>query len=174
LASVIALGIPAESATKSLAGLHSPWGRYESVFIDGREVILALGKNPASLAELVRIGADSEIDAVVVGVNDAIADGRDASWYWDVDLWPLLANRTVVLAGTRRSDMALRLKYAAAARGIGDWSATASFDDPADAVAKLVAKSRSGARILVVATYTAMLGLRADLASRHLVAPVPT
>ena len=173
VAAVTALGVPFRSAVESLAGLRPPWGRYERVDIDGREVILALGKNPASVAELIRIGTSAEVDSVVVGVNDAVADGRDASWYWDVDLTPLLAGRAYLLTGTRRLDLALRLKYSAA----HIWSAHAPddavVDRPADALSRMVAATAPGGRIFVVLTYTALLELRSALAARRLVPAMP-
>lgn len=46
-------------------------------------------------------------------INDAPPDGRDISWLWDVD-FQLLADShllSLVSAGSRRLDMALRLKY---------------------------------------------------------------
>ena len=48
----------------------------------------------------------------VVALNDAIADGRDVSWIWDVDFEPLLGGlETVVVAGERAAELALRFKY---------------------------------------------------------------
>jgi UDP-N-acetylmuramyl tripeptide synthase len=170
---VVALGVPFGSAVKSLSGLRPPWGRYERVDIDGREVILSLGKNPASVAELVRIGASADVDSVVVGVNDAAADGRDASWYWDVDLAPLLAGRQFLLAGTRRLDLALRLKYSAAHAGHTSSPAASTADSPADALTRMVAATPPGGRVFVVLTYTALLELRSVLAARMLLPPMP-
>ena len=170
---VVALGVPFESAVASLSSLRPPWGRYERVDIDGREVILSLGKNPASVAELVRIGASADVDTVVVGVNDAAADGRDASWYWDVDLAPLLAGRQFLLAGTRRLDLALRLKYSAAHARHTQSPADAMADSPADALSRMVAATPLGGRVFAVLTYTALLELRSALAARMLLPPMP-
>ena len=48
-----------------------------------------------------------------IALNDRIADGRDVSWVWDAD-FELLAGaaRSVICAGTRAPEMAVRLKYA--------------------------------------------------------------
>ena len=49
----------------------------------------------------------------VIALNDAIADGRDVSWIWDVDFEPLLAGLDRLLAtGERAAELALRFKYA--------------------------------------------------------------
>jgi len=170
---VVALGVPFRSAAESLSGLRPPWGRYERLDIDGREVILSLGKNPASVAELVRIGASADVDTVVVGVNDAVADGRDASWYWDVDLAPLFAGRQFLLTGTRRLDLALRLKYSAVYAQHTSSPADATVDSPADALSRMVAATPPGGRVFVVLTYTALLELRSALAARMLLSPMP-
>ena len=48
----------------------------------------------------------------MVALNDAIADGRDVSWIWDVDFEPLLelADR-IVVTGDRAAELALRFTY---------------------------------------------------------------
>ena len=50
--------------------------------------------------------------ARAVALNDAIADGRDVSWIWDVDFEPLLAGlERVVATGDRAAELALRCAY---------------------------------------------------------------
>ena len=173
VAAVSNLGVPVRQAVDALGEVRSPWGRYENIVVDGRNVILALGKNPSSVAELVRIGASTPLDGVVVAVNDNIADGRDASWYWDVDISPLLAGRRYLLTGARRLDLALRLKYAAAERGEFAPPDGVVVAQSIDALDTLVAQTPTDGRILVLATYSAMLQLRSVLAARGLVAPLP-
>ena len=173
VAAVVSLGVPFASAVGSLSGLRPPWGRYERLDLDGREVVLALGKNPASVAELVRIGVGADVDSVIVGVNDAVADGRDASWYWDVDMTPLLTGRRYMLTGTRRLDLALRLKYSAITGLQAAEPDNPVVDRPIDALTRMVAATPRGGRIFVVMTYTALLELRSALAARRLVSPMP-
>ena len=49
----------------------------------------------------------------MIALNDAIADGKDVSWIWDVDFEPLLAGlERVVATGDRAAELALRCKYA--------------------------------------------------------------
>ena len=46
-------------------------------------------------------------------LNDNIADGRDTTWIWDIDMEQLLPEAEIIVtSGTRRHEMALRLKYA--------------------------------------------------------------
>ena len=48
-------------------------------------------------------------DFGLIAVNDNYADGRDVSWFWDVD-FSLLKN-VAMISGVRAYDMALRLQY---------------------------------------------------------------
>ena len=49
---------------------------------------------------------------LVLALNDAIADGRDVSWIWDVDFEPLLPHvERVVVTGERAAELGLRLVY---------------------------------------------------------------
>ena len=48
----------------------------------------------------------------MIALNDAIADGRDVSWIWDVDFEPLLAGLDrLVATGSRAAELALRFAY---------------------------------------------------------------
>jgi UDP-N-acetylmuramyl tripeptide synthase len=77
---------------------------------DGRRIDVVLAKNPASWGQVIE-SVESDSAAVVVGVNDELADGTDPSWLWDVP-FERLAGRQVAAAGTRRLDVALRLRHA--------------------------------------------------------------
>jgi UDP-N-acetylmuramyl tripeptide synthase len=128
---------------------------------------MLLIKNPAGANEAIRtIVAGGPPRVAVVALNDAIADGKDVSWIWDVDFEPLLeALPRVVVTGDRAAELALRFKYA-------------GF--PADAVEVLPALERAldrglelarpGGELIVLPTYTAMLGLRRIVAGRGHVA----
>ncbi len=55
---------------------------------------------------------------VLFVLNDHSSDGRDISWIWDVDFERLIGQTaTLVVAGTRALDLALRLKYAGIEQG---------------------------------------------------------
>jgi UDP-N-acetylmuramyl tripeptide synthase len=99
----------------------------------------------------------------MIVINDRHADGRDVSWLWDVD-FELLADGASPLttAGIRGSDMANRLKYA----GVAADRITALDADPGAAIDAFVASLPEGGRGYILATYTAMLDLRANLAQR--------
>lgn len=168
------LGVAPETAITALAGASVPFGRFEELGIDGRRVVLALVKNPASLAELTRIGVESAVDTVLFALNDAFADGRDVSWYWDASPAAMLRDHVFVVSGRRAADFVLRLRYdllddrAQELRGL-----VATVDPPAEGLARAVAATPVGGTVFVIATYTALLGLRAGLVERGLVPAMP-
>jgi lipid II isoglutaminyl synthase (glutamine-hydrolysing) len=169
VAAAISMGITAERAVDALADAMPAFGRYEEVEIDGRRVVLTLGKNPASLAELARIAMESQVEAVLFALNDDFADGQDVSWYWDVDVAALLNGRPYGISGARAPDFLLRLKYGAAdgAGKIPPGFAGIS-ENPIRGLDRLVATTSRGDTVFVIATYTALLRLRHDLVARAL------
>lgn len=174
VATASALGVPTDAAVAALEGIGGPFGRWESFELGGRRVVLALVKNPASLDEVTRAGAAAAVDGVLFAMNDQHADGRDVSWYWDADPTPLVPGRIVAIAGSRAPDLLLRLRYellddpALSLPGL-----LGLHDRPLDGLDALVAAVRPGGTVLVVSTYTALLGLRAGLVARGLLAPMP-
>ena len=71
-------------------------------------VLLLLIKNPAGANEAVRtLVAGGAPSLAVIALNDAIADGRDVSWIWDVDFEPLLEGlERLVVTGGRAAELA--------------------------------------------------------------------
>ena len=90
------------------------FGRGERVQVEGRNVRLLLAKNPTGFNEVLRtLFSDGTPRNVLFVLNDNVADGRDVSWIWDVDFeWVVQQTTTLVVAGSRALDLALRLKYA--------------------------------------------------------------
>jgi len=173
-AAAMALGFDVRSSVRALGAAEPPFARFEQFSVRGRTVVLSLLKNPATMAELTSAARDVAVDRMVVALNDAFADGRDVSWYWDCSPADLVAARPYRLAGRRAADLALRLKYAVcedpAAAPAGSLGIT---DDPTEAVDRTVAEAPEGGTVLVVATYTALLGIRAAFAARGDVPPMP-
>jgi hypothetical protein len=77
-------------------------------------VRLLLAKNPTGFNEVLRtLFSEGMQRHVLFVLNDNVADGRDISWIWDVDFERVVGHTTtLVTAGTRALDLALRLKYA--------------------------------------------------------------
>ena len=100
----------------------------------------------------------------VIALNDAVADGRDVSWIWDVDFEPLLAGLdTVVVSGGRAAELALRCKY-----GGLDESKIEVVPDLPQALDRGLELTPDGGELVVLPTYTAMLALQRLVAERGL------
>ena len=129
---------------------------------------MLLIKNPAGANEVVRTLVDGGAPRLaVVALNDAIADGRDVSWIWDVDFEPLLDGLdTVVASGERAAELALRFKYGGLAENAIE--VEPSLERALDRGLEL---TPAGGELVVLPTYTAMLGLQRIVAARGLARP---
>jgi UDP-N-acetylmuramyl tripeptide synthase len=102
----------------------------------------------------------------VIALNDAIADGRDVSWIWDVDFEPLVGGLdTLVATGSRAAELALRFAYGGLARDRIE--VVPSLEAALDRGLEL---TPVGGELTLLPTYTAMLALRRIVASRGHVA----
>ena len=103
----------------------------------------------------------------MIALNDAIADGRDVSWIWDVDFEPLLEGlERVIVTGARAAELALRFKYA------GLEASAIEVEPDLERGARPRARATpAGGELVVLPTYTAMLALRQIVAERGHVRP---
>ncbi len=168
LATARALDVALPTATRAIASFTPAFGRLEELSVDGRTVRLVLVKNPAGFnAAIAAFLETGRRPRLLAALNDRDADGRDVSWIWDADfesLGPSIEH--VVVTGIRSRDLANRLKYAGVPRErmevVDPWAA---------AIDRAVGSVPVGEELIVLATYTAMLALRAELARRGHVAP---
>ncbi len=156
--------------TDVVAGLErfsAAFGRFERIEASGRTVLMLLVKNPAGANEAVHTLDQGGVPRVlVVALNDAIADGRDVSWIWDVDIEPLLRAEHVIVSGDRAAELGLRFTY----EGVGRERLEVE-PDLERALDRGLALTAAGEELAVLPTYTAMLRLRAIAAARGLVRP---
>jgi UDP-N-acetylmuramyl tripeptide synthase len=161
----LALGVPLDEAVAGLARFSAAFGRFERIAVDDKRLLLLLIKNPAGANEAIRTLVDGGAPRVaVIALNDAIADGRDVSWIWDVDFEPLLDGlETVVATGSRAAELGLRLKY-------GGLDESRIVVEPAlpSALDRGLALTPAGGELVVLPTYTAMLELQRIVAERGL------
>ncbi len=154
------LGLETAKVAEVIGQTQAAFGRVERVELAGRTVYLLLIKNPAGFTQVLETFLIGQPDATVLfAINDNAADGRDVSWLWDVPLEALgPVAPTVLTAGTRGADMALRLHYA----GVESQNA-GSFEE---AVNQLLETTPEGGTAFILPTYTAMLAIRKVLAKR--------
>ncbi len=163
----LALAVPLDEVVAGLGRFSAAFGRFERIAIGDRRLLMLLIKNPAGANEAVRTIVDGAAPKVaVVALNDAIADGRDVSWIWDVDFEPLLEGLdTLVASGSRAAELALRFAYGGLARERIE--VVPSLEDALD---RGLALTPPGGELTVLPTYTAMLALRRVVAERGHVA----
>jgi len=164
----LALGAELEDAVAGLERFAAAFGRFERISLGDRRVLVLLVKNPAGANEAVRtLVSGGSPKLAVLALNDEIADGRDVSWIWDVDWEPLLEGLDRVIAtGARAAEMALRCKY-----GGFEPSAIEIIPDLGRALDRGLDLTPSGGELVVLPTYTAMLGLRKIVSERGFVRP---
>ena len=162
------LGAELDDIAAGLERFSAAFGRFERIAVGGKRILLLLIKNPAGANEAVRTLADGGAPAlVVVALNDEIADGRDVSWIWDVDFEPLLPElRTLVASGGRAAELALRFRY-----GGLDEHAIELEPDLGASLDRGLELTPEGGELVILPTYTAMLGLQRLLAERGLAKP---
>jgi len=163
-----ALGADLDEVEAGLERFSAAFGRFERIAVGDKQLLLLLIKNPAGANEAVRTLVDGGAPRVlVVALNDEIADGRDVSWIWDVDFEPLLPGlQTLVASGGRAAELALRFRY-----GGLDQRAIELEPDLGSALDRGLELTPDGGELVVLPTYTAMLGLQRLLASRGLAKP---
>ena len=163
----LALGASLTDIRTGLETFNAAFGRFERVPAGRKTIVVLLIKNPAGANEVLRTLETGVPPVLVLALNDAIADGQDVSWIWDVDFEPILEHvGRVVASGERAAELALRLRYGGLP---GDrLEVEPSLERALDRGLELV---DAGTELVVLPTYTAMLALREILSARGLVRP---
>ncbi len=140
---------------KALARMPIPFGRGEKLHFNGKDITVALVKNPSGfMSNLETFVKHSHPEAVLFVVNDRLADGRDVSWLWDVEFTPMVSKKTTLFtSGIRGYDMALRLKQ--------DGFDVNSTTNITVAIQNLMKSDYS--KIVIIPTYTALFEVRMAL-----------
>ena len=160
------LGMPLDAIRAGLEGFSAAFGRFERIPAGGKRVVVLLVKNPAGANEALRTLETGVPPVLVLALNDAIADGRDVSWIWDVDFEPILHHvERVVASGERAAELGLRLLYGGLPEEL---EVVPSLEAALDRGLDLI---EAGTELVVLPTYTAMLALRGIMTERGLVRP---
>jgi len=139
----------------TLESITPAFGRGEKLIVNNQPLELVLVKNPGGF----RLGLKSfppEGYATMIAINDNYADGRDMSWFWDVEFGSLKVTGVASVSGVRSYDMALRLQY--------DEVEVSSVEPSLPKALKQFIKEYPGVPKRIYCSYTAMLALRRELA----------
>jgi UDP-N-acetylmuramyl tripeptide synthase len=162
------LGLSLEETVEGLRRASAAFGRFERIAIAGKSLVVLLVKNPAGANETLRTLLQGEGPSVaIVALNDGIADGRDVSWIWDVDLEPLAARlERLVASGDRAAELGLRFAY-----GGLDEQRIEVIPNIAAALDRGLELTQAGGELVFLPTYTAMLELQEVIADRGYARP---
>ncbi|MGM0125295.1 Mur ligase middle protein [Enterococcus sp. AZ194] len=155
-------GVSAEKIRQGLSYDEKVFGRQEVIDIAGKKCTLVLVKNPVGLNQVIdMIGLAPYSFSLVCLLNANYADGIDVSWIWDGnhEAFADMDIPAVLAGGDRHKDMALRLKVA----GISEDQLTETKDliEVIEDIKQLPTE-----HVYILATYTAVLQLRKELANQ--------
>jgi lipid II isoglutaminyl synthase (glutamine-hydrolysing) len=163
-----ALGASLDEIRAGLERFGAAFGRFERIQAGDKSILLLLIKNPAGANEVVRTLEQAGAPRLLLlALNDAIADGKDVSWIWDVDFEPLLAEaERLLVSGNRAAELGLRCVY-----GGFPQERLEVEPDLAAALDRGLELTPAGSELVVLPTYTAMLGLQRIVTDRGLAQP---
>lgn len=155
-------GVTPEKIKQGLGYDEKVFGRQEIIDIAGKKCTLVLVKNPVGINQVIdMIGLAPYPFSLVALLNANYADGIDVSWIWDGNFedFATMDIPAVVSGGDRHTDMTLRLKVA----GVPEEKITETkeFAETIEAIKKLPTD-----HVYILATYTAVLQLRKELANQ--------
>jgi UDP-N-acetylmuramoyl-L-alanyl-D-glutamate--2,6-diaminopimelate ligase len=154
--------VPYEKIKAGLAYNEKVFGRQEIIAIYDKKITIILVKNPVGINQTVDMIALAPFSFTLVTLlNSQYADGIDTSWIWDGNYEKLakLKLPKVIVGGERHKDMLRRVIVA----GVD----TTKIIDVETNFKHLLneIKTAPTEHIYILATYTAMLNLRKDLAN---------
>lgn len=155
-------GVVPEKIRQGLGYDEKVFGRQEIIDISGKKCTLILVKNPVGINQVIdMIGLAPYPFSLVTLLNANYADGIDVSWIWDGNFEEFadMDIPAIVSGGERHTDMTLRLKVA----GVTEEKITETKEitETIEAIKKL-----STDHVYILATYTAVLQLRKELANQ--------
>ena len=151
-------GVDNPKMMNSIAEYQPPFGRGEVVEHNGKTINIFLVKNPAGFNQVLEhINNQDENSLLCASINDKIADGKDVSWLWDVDMEKHQNDKAKVqTGGVRGLDMLFRLQVA------GYKVSEEDYHNSADKYVNAALESEHE-NIYFCATYTSLFEVRESL-----------
>ncbi len=155
-------GVSFEQMQAAVDQYSGVFGRAEHLTIQGKNVMVMLIKNPVGATEVLKLVASDPKARLMCALNANYADGRDVSWIWDAAFDVLetapVSQKSIVVSGERKEDLALRLQYA----GI-DAKNLLMVDGLESAVLTAVSSLADDETLYILPTYTVLLSLKDSL-----------
>ncbi len=157
------LGIDNTDIDEAVKNFKPAFGRQEIVKYKNKQIRIFLSKNPTSYNESLRTVQELDAKTVLLILNDHIADGRDVSWIWDIDMEKYLPSfEHILITGTRAYDMGLRVKYATGSQKF------TLLENIQEAVEQGIQSLKDSETLYILPTYTAMLDVRKIITGRKI------
>lgn len=151
------LGISMMTITKSCKTFTPVFGRQETLTYNNKTVQIFLSKNPTGFNESLRTILTLDPKHILLILNDNIADGRDVSWIWDVDIEMISRiGASITVSGSRAYDMGLRIKYSSESKN----KKFKIIKDIEEAIHESIKNINNSDKLYILPTYTAMLEVR--------------
>lgn len=155
-------GLKENQINLGLKNLTPVFGRQETIDINGKKVQIFLSKNPTSFNQSLETISEKRNKKIIFVLNDRIPDGRDVSWIWDIDIEKYIDNfGTIITAGDRCYDMALRINYAKKTK-------LYVFENLEEAIKFGIDEINQSETLYILPTYSAMLEVRKILTGKKI------
>lgn len=143
-----------EGFQRAVGAYHPENGRLQTYELGNRTLMTNLAKNPTGFNQNIGIVLAERGRVLALFVNDNDPDGRDVSWFFDIDFerWSKIEGLKAFVGGSRAHDMQVRLKYA----GI-DARVVSDVRDVLDAT------SPEDGKVYIIANYTALPEVRRQI-----------
>ena len=154
--------VPADKITAGFEQSKAVFGRQETLEIDGKTATIVLIKNPVGANQALEMMKLANYPFTLISLLNAnYADGIDTSWIWDAnfELLRKMDIDQIITGGARASEMARRMRVT------GFDAENISERDTLPEILDAIKLSKQN-HVYILATYTAMLGLRELLAEK--------
>jgi UDP-N-acetylmuramyl tripeptide synthase len=164
----LALGLDLAAVPPAMASLRPVFGRLETIEAGDKHIVLAFVKNPISYNTTLRTILQRPGQKHILSVHsNALTDGEDFAWLWDVELEELTPQvASLVTSGTKAEELAMRFKYA----GVPE-SLTQVIPERATALDRALTGVEPGGTLYILSGYTPLHELRRIMVQRGWVPP---